>query len=42
MWLAKIGNERIDETADPELAIQRALETYLKKGYSKEWRARVK
>jgi len=37
MWLAKIGNERIDETADPELAIERALETYLKKGYSKEW-----
>ena len=32
MWLAKIGNERIDETADPELAIERALETYLKKG----------
>ena len=37
LWLAKVGNERIDETADPELAIERALETYLKKGYSKEW-----
>jgi prophage antirepressor-like protein len=37
MWLAKVGNERIDETADPELAIERALETYLRKGYSKEW-----
>jgi len=37
MWLAKAGSERIDETADPELAIERALETYLKKGYSKEW-----
>jgi hypothetical protein len=37
MWLAKIGRERIDETEDPELAINRALSTYLKKGYSKEW-----
>ncbi len=37
IWLAKVGRERIDETADPELAIERALETYLKKGYSKEW-----
>lgn len=37
MWLAKVGNERIEETQDPELAIERALETYLKKGYSKEW-----
>lgn len=37
MWLAKVGNERIAETQDPELAIDRALETYLKKGYSKEW-----
>ena len=36
MWLAKIGSKRIDETADPELTIERALETYLKKGYSKE------
>ena len=37
MWLAKVGSERIDETADPELAIDRALGTYIKKGYSKEW-----
>lgn len=37
MWLAKVGNERIEETQDPELAIERALDTYLKKGYSKEW-----
>jgi len=37
MWLAKVGSERIDETADPELAIDRALETYLKKGYSVHW-----
>lgn len=37
MWLAKVGSERIDETADPELAIDRALETYLKKGYSANW-----
>jgi len=37
MWLAKVGSERIDENADPELAIDRALETYLKNGYSKEW-----
>jgi hypothetical protein len=37
MWLAKVGNERIDETHDPELAINRAMQTYLKKGYSKEW-----
>lgn len=37
MWLAQVGSERIDETADPELAIDRALETYLKKGYSKDW-----
>ena len=36
-WLAKIGAERIDETEDPELAFDRAMETYLKKGYSKEW-----
>ena len=34
LWLARVGSERIDETADPELAIDRALETYLKKGYS--------
>jgi len=37
MWLAMIGRERIDETIDPELTIDRALETYLKKGYSREW-----
>jgi len=37
MWLAKVGNERMDEIADPELAIERALETYLKKGYSNNW-----
>lgn len=37
LWLAKVGNERIDELADPQKAIDRALETYLKKGYSKEW-----
>lgn len=37
MWLAQVGAERIDETIDPELAIDRALETYLKKGYSEEW-----
>ncbi|RLG15693.1 MAG: hypothetical protein DRN71_00680 [Candidatus Nanohalarchaeota archaeon] len=37
LWLAKVGNERIDELADPQKAIDRALKTYLKKGYSKEW-----
>ena len=37
MWLAEVGRERIDETIDPELTIERALETYLKKGYSREW-----
>lgn len=37
MWLASVGRERIDETIDPELAIDRALETYLKKGYTEEW-----
>ncbi len=37
MWLAEIGKERIDEVIDPELTIDRALETYLKKGYSREW-----
>ena len=36
-WLAMVGRERIDETIDPEQAIDRALETYLKKGYSEEW-----
>ncbi len=37
MWLAQVGRERIDETIDPELAIDRAIETYQKKGYSDEW-----
>ncbi len=37
MWLARVGRERIDETIDPELTIDRALDTYLKKGYSREW-----
>lgn len=37
LWLARVDAERIEETADPELAIDRAFETYLKKGYSKEW-----
>jgi len=37
LWLARVGAERIDETIDPELTIERALETYLKKGYSREW-----
>ncbi len=37
IWLAQIGRERIDETIDPEITIERALETYLKKGYSREW-----
>ena len=36
-WLAQVGKERIDETIDPELTIDRALETYLKKGYTREW-----
>ena len=36
-WLARVGRERIEETIDPEQAIDRALETYLKKGYSEEW-----
>ena len=37
LWLAKVGYERIEETEDPELAFDRAMQTYLKKGYSKEW-----
>lgn len=37
LWLAQVGTERIEETIDPELSIDRALETYLKKGYTKEW-----
>ena len=36
-WLAMVGKERIEETIDPEQAIDRALDTYLKKGYSEEW-----
>ena len=37
MWLAEVGKERIDEILDPELTIDRALETYVKKGYTREW-----
>ena len=37
MWLARVGKERIDEIIDPELTIERALETYSKKGYSPDW-----
>ena len=37
LWLAKVGYERMEETIDPELAFDRAMQTYLKKGYSKEW-----
>lgn len=37
LWLAKVGYERIEETEDPELAFDRAMKTYLRKGYSKEW-----
>jgi len=36
-WLARVGYERLEETSDPELAINRALKTYLQKGYSPEW-----
>lgn len=36
-WLAQVGSERIQETIDPELSIDRALETYARKGYSREW-----
>lgn len=36
-WLAQVGRERIEETIDPELTIERALETYLRKGYTREW-----
>jgi hypothetical protein len=36
-WLARVGYERIEETEDPELALERAMETYLKKGYSRDW-----
>ena len=37
LWLAQVGRERMEEVIDPELTIERALETYLKKGYSREW-----
>ncbi len=37
MWLAEVGKERLDEIVDPELTIDRALQTYLQKGYSREW-----
>lgn len=37
LWLAQVGRERIEETIDPELSIERALETYLEKGYTREW-----
>ena len=37
MWLAEVGKERIDEIIDPELMIDRALESYARKGYSREW-----
>lgn len=37
LWLAKVGYERLEETADPELAIHRALKTYLQKGYTTSW-----
>ena len=37
LWLAQVGRERIEETIDPEFTIERALETYLKKGYTREW-----
>ena len=38
MWLAQLGKDRIDETADPEIAIDRAFQTYLRKGYSEKWK----
>ena len=37
VWLAQLGKERIDEVADPEIAIDRAFQTYLRKGYSEKW-----
>ncbi len=37
LWLARVGYERVEEAADPELAVQRAMQYYLKKGYSEEW-----
>lgn len=37
LWLAEVGKERLDKIADPEKAIERAIQTYHKKGYSEEW-----
>lgn len=37
LWLAKVGRERIDEIEDPEIGVERLMETYFRKGYSKEW-----
>lgn len=37
LWLARVGSERIDEIEDPEIGIERLMETYLRKGYSKDW-----
>jgi hypothetical protein len=37
LWLARVGYERLEETANPELSINRALKTYLQKGYSQNW-----
>jgi len=37
LWLAMVGKEHIDETMDPESTIGRALETYLRKGHTREW-----
>ena len=37
LWLAKVGRERFDEIEDPEIGIDRLMETYLRKGYTKEW-----
>jgi hypothetical protein len=37
LWLAKVGQERLDELEDPEIGIERLMETYVKKGYSREW-----
>ena len=36
-WLAQVGSERLDEIADPEIAIERAVDTYREKGYGEEW-----
>ena len=37
LWLAEVGRERVEETIDPERAMERAVDTYAKKGYSEEW-----